>query len=296
MSRKILFATDFSDASEVAFRAASAMGARESATVGVCHVLLPPKAVPAWLQGQVLTDEEVERRTREALGGRAAALKNAGVPGVETFVERGDFYASIVQRAEAFGADLILVGSHGRTGVARLLLGSVAEKVVRHAHCAVLVAREGPEKGPVLASSDFSEASQAGLRAAAREAARAGSELVVLHVVDIDLAGAFPYGVDAAGVLEAMKDSKEAREMHEALAKAASAATGTLDVKVTLDFAVGDPAAAIVQRAEDLGARLVVLSTHGRTGLSRVLLGSVAEKVVRHAPASVLAVRTPQSP
>lgn len=294
MNRKILFATDFSDASEEAFRQVCAIGSRERAVVGVCHVLLRPNAVPKWLEGQVLSDAEVERRTGEALAGRAAALANAGVPQTETFVERGDFYAAIVQRAETFGADLIVVGSHGRTGVARMLLGSVAERVVRHAHCAVLVARPSPEKGPVIASTDFSDASKAGLRAAAHEAARTGSELVALHVFDVDYPGGLPYGVNAAGMMEALKGTEELREMKEALQRAVTEAAGTLGVKTTVDVAVGDPAAAIVQRAEDLGARLVVLSTHGRTGLSRVLLGSVAEKVVRHAHVSVLAVRATQ--
>lgn len=291
MHQRILLATDFSDASEEALRQASSIGARDHAVVGVCHVLPRANAVPAWLSGQILTDAEVERRTQDALEGQAARLTNAGVPKTEIFVERGDFYAAIVRRAEAFGADLLVVGSHGRTGMARVLLGSVAEKVVRHAHCAVLVARPSPEAGPVIASTDLSDASKAGLRAAVHEAARTGSDLVAVYVVDVDYPGRLPYGINAAGMMDAIKDTDELRETRESLQKAVAEATGTLAVKATLELTVGDPAAEIVQRAEDLAARLVVLSTHGRTGLSRVLLGSVAEKVVRHAHVSVLAMR-----
>lgn len=295
MHQRILFATDFSDASEEALRQASSIGTRDKAVVGVCHVLPRPNTVPAWLPGQILSDGEVEQRTRDALEGRAAVLTNAGVPKTEIFVERGDFYAAVVRRAEAFGADLIVVGSHGRTGISRMLLGSVAERVVRHAHCAVLVARPSPEAGPVIASTDLSEASRAGLRAAAQEAARTGSDLIAVHVLDVDFPGGLPYGVNTAGMMDALKDTDELKETREALEKAVTEATGPLGVKATLEVTVGDPAAAIVQRAEDLAARLVVLSTHGRTGLSRMLLGSVAEKVVRHAHVSVLAMRAKEA-
>lgn len=292
MNRKILFATDFSDASEEAFRQACAIGARDGAVVGICHVLPRSNAVPPWLQGHVLGEGEVEQRTRDALAERAAALGKAGVAKVETFVTKGDFHAAIVEQAEAFGADRILVGSHGRTGVARMLLGSVAEKVVRHAHCAVLVARPSPETGPVVASTDLSEASKAGLRAAAHEAARTASELCAVHVLDVDYPGGLPYGVNSAVMVEALQGTEELRETTEALQKILAETAGAFGVKATLHVTVGDPAASIVQRAEDIGARLVVLSTHGRTGLSRVLVGSVAEKVVRHAHVSVLAMRT----
>ena len=145
MSTRILLATDFSDASEEATRTAYAIAARDHAVLGICHVIpkpIPANAqIPAWLGGHLPDDATIQRAATEALQKRAAELSTGGVKNVEAFVEEGEPYATIVKRAEAFGADLIVAGSHGRTGLSRMLLGSVAEKIVRHSPCPVLVVR-----------------------------------------------------------------------------------------------------------------------------------------------------------
>lgn len=293
---RILLATDFSDASEEATRAAHAIAARDRAAFGICHVIPPPlpanAQVPAWLGGHLLDHDTARKAATEALARRAAELSTGGVPApVEAFLEEGDPYAAILLRAETFAADLLVVGSHGRTGLARVLLGSVAEKVVRHAPCAVLVARKGPEVGPVVTATDLSEASRPGLRAAALEAARTGSPLVVIYVFDLAWPGATPYAVDASGLSASLSDTEALRKAKEELKELLDEVTRGLLVQVRSEVLVGEPAAVIVRRAEELGARLVALSTHGRTGLMRVLLGSVAERVVGLSHCSVLAVR-----
>lgn len=292
---RILLATDFSDASEEAARVAHAIAARDHAVLGVCHVTpepMPANAqVPAWLGGHLPDDAAIQNAATEALKKRAAELSAGGVPPVEAYVDQGEPYAAIVMRAESFAADLVVVGSHGRTGLSRMLLGSVAEKVVRHAPCAVYVARKSPENGPVLTATDFSDAAKPGLRAAAMEAARTGSPLVAIHVFDLAWPGATPYAVDASGLSAVLSDTEALRKTNEQLREALDVATRGLLVEARGEVLVGEPAALIVKRAEDLGARLVVVSTHGRTGLVRVLLGSVAERVVRLSHSSVLAVR-----
>lgn len=295
MPTRVLVATDFSDASEEAIRQAHAIAARDGAILGLCHVVPQPlpanTAVSTWVRGETPDFLEIERRARAALKLRAAELSNGGVKTVEAFIESGESYVEVVKLAEAFAADLVVVGSHGRTGLARILLGSVAEKVVRHAPCAVLVARKGPESGPVVTSTDLSDASKPGLRAAAAEAARTGSPLVALHVFDLTWPGASPFAVDASGLSAVLSDPEALRRTATDLNKALEEATRGLIVQARSEVLAGDPAALIVKRAEELGARLVALSTHGRTGLSRVLLGSIAEKIIRHAHSSVLAVR-----
>ncbi|MEZ4296514.1 MAG: universal stress protein [Polyangiaceae bacterium] len=295
MSTRILLATDFSDASEEASQQAHAIAARDHAALGICHVVpetLPANVqVPVWVGTQLPDAAAIFKAAADALDRKATALSAGGVQ-VETFVEEGEAYAGIVRTAESFAADLVVVGSHGRTGISRMLLGSVAEKVVRHAPCAVRVARKGPETGPVITATDFSEASKPGLRAAAREAARTGSDLVVLFVFDLAWPGATPYAIDASGLSAVVSDTEAIRRSNEDLNKIIAETTQGVLVQAKGEVLVGDPATLIVRRAEEMNARLVVLSTHGRTGLSRVLLGSVAERVVRLAHTSVLAVRS----
>lgn len=247
--------------------------------------------IPAWLSVHLPDDVTVHKAASEALSKRAAELLTGGVKNVEAFLEQGEPYAAIVTRAEKFGADLVVIGSHGRTGLQRILLGSVAEKIVRHAPCAVHVARKGPEAGPVVTGTDFSEASKPGLRAAALEAARTGSPLVVVYVFDLAWPGTTPYAVDASGLSAVLSDTEALRNAKQELTKLLEEVTRGILVQITTEVLVGEPAAILVRRAEELGARLVAISTHGRTGLTRVLLGSVAERVVRLAHCPVLAVR-----
>jgi nucleotide-binding universal stress UspA family protein len=295
MPTRILLATDFSDASEEAARQAHAIAARDHAALGICHqVPLPVPAgtqLPPWVESQIETTIAMHKQAQAALEKRAVELSSGGVQKVEVFLEDGEGYAAIVKRADAWGADLIVVGSHGRTGLSRVLLGSVAEKVVRHASCPVLVARKAPHGGPVVTATDFSEAAKAGLRAAAVEAARNGSRLHVLYVFSLGWPGGTPFAVDASGLSSVTSDVEALRQANEELEKEIAEAKRGLLVHAEGEVLVGDPSSTIVRRAEDLGARLVALSTHGRTGLSRVLLGSVAERVVRLAHTSVLAVR-----
>jgi nucleotide-binding universal stress UspA family protein len=208
------------------------------------------------------------------------------------FIERGAAYAEVVRRAEAWGADLVVVGTHGRSGIARVLLGSTAERVVRHAHGSVLVARPIKKTGVVVAATDLSEASLPVVEAAARAAERRNARLVVVTAVDFStaavtsIAGA-PFG--ATPVFPPPETQEAVRSaMRETITREIERVRATGEARV-ID---GSPASAITELAESLGAELVVVGTHGRTGLTRLALGSVAERVVRAASSSVLVVRT----
>ncbi len=295
MPTRILLATDFSDASEEAQKQAHALAVRDHAVLGLCHVmpdtLGQAAQIPPWLVSQLPNTVEIGAKAREALERRATSLMTGGIAKVETFLDEGEAYAAIAKRAEAFGADLLVVGSHGRTGIRRVVLGSVAEKVVRHSPCTVLVVRPSPETGPVATSTDFSDAARPGLRAAADLAARRGVALRAIHVIDLAWPGATPFAVDAVGLSAAMSDTEALKTAKKTLDEALAEATRGLLVHAEGEILVGEPANLIVQRAEELGAQIIVVSTRGRTGLSRLLLGSVAERVARLAHSSVMAVR-----
>lgn len=299
MNAKILVSTDFSEASYDAMRLAHDIAKNDRATLALIHVV-PHLATAAdqsildWLRDKAPKAAEMEKLTRETLAGKVAELQAEGLQ-VESYLEEGEPHAAIVRRAEEAQATLVVVGSHGRTGLKRMLLGSVAEQVVRYAHTPVLVARSGPMEGPVVTGTDLSEAARPGLVEAARLAAASKSELVVLHVVNMGWFGRAAVGVTASALSTAMNDTAAFKEARESVDAEIKAATEGLDVKVTVEVVAGDPAVVLVERAEAVKARLVVTSTHGRTGLKRALLGSVAERVVRLASTSVLVFRGVQS-
>jgi nucleotide-binding universal stress UspA family protein len=135
---------------------------------------------------------------------------------------------------------------------------------------------------------DFSDASRAAMEVAADLARRTGAELVLLHAYPIP-GYTFPDGsVVASPMMQDLADQAE-RHLEEWRADAAKLAGG----KVTTQKAIGEPAAEIVAFAKAAGADLVVVGTHGRTGLEHALMGSVAERVVRRAHCPVLSVRPP---
>lgn len=295
MNAKILVSTDFSEASYDAVRLARDIAKNDQATLALVHVVpelstATHQSMLEWLQDKAPKAAEVEKLTRETLAGKAEELRAEGIT-VETYLDEGEPHAAVVRRAEDIQATLVVVGSHGRTGLKRMLLGSVAEQVVRYAHTPVLVARPGPAEGPVVTGTDLSEAARRGLVEAARLAAASKSELVVLHVVSMGWFGRATAGVTASALSTAMTDTAAFKEAKEAVEAEVNAITAGLDLKVTIEVVAGDPAAVLVERAEAVKARLVVTATHGRTGLKRALLGSVAERIVRLSSTSVLVFR-----
>jgi nucleotide-binding universal stress UspA family protein len=203
---------------------------------------------------------------------------------VDTFVEPGIDYAAIVQRAEAWHADLIILGSHGQSGLARAV-GHVAERVARYAHCDTLVARAGTKRGWVLAATDLSGGSLPAIAAGADEARRRGARLEVVHAVGfLEKQMGYLFELATPGVSPSAYDVELPRRLlAEALARVSVDAPATI---------VDRPAAsAIVQEAEALGAELIVVGTRGRTGLVRLMLGGVAERVLHAAHCSVRMTR-----
>lgn len=142
-TKKILFATDFSPSSEAALAMAVSLARESNATLMLVHVQEPPMAFGGGetYVGPLETVEELSSMLANLVG------KDAGIP-VERRIVVGEPANEIVELAEENDVDLIVIGSHGRTGVARLLMGSVAEAVVRRAKCAVLTVKQ-PEHAAV---------------------------------------------------------------------------------------------------------------------------------------------------
>ncbi len=250
--------------------------------LAVVHVLPPLPFIKLWLPNLAGEVEKVSARASEALSERIRSV--LGARPAEVFVEDDVDYAAIIKRAEAWRADTIVLGSHGQSGLARVF-GGVAERVVRHAPCSVLVARAAGAGGWVLAATDRSDASLPAITAAAEEARRRGAKLEVVQ------AFGFLEG-QAAYIVELGTPSMSPPPLvFESAARDLSDCVARLHVQATCKILDRPAATAIVREAEALGAQLVVVGARGSTGLTVLGLGAVGEKVARAAPCSVLVVR-----
>jgi len=293
--RRILVATDFSTAAERAYPIARALAERDGASLVVAHAF--DTAALAYegpgmgeIPLQTLAEGELEARLHAALE-QVVRDHFEGLPRTETRLRLdGSPAHGLVQMATRERADLVVVSTHGRTGLAYMLIGSVAERVVRHAPCSVLVV---PTKGPVVSSpprrvlvgSDLSPLSEEALRAAASHARATGGRTTLLHVQrPIPWVTPPSGGTDASGV-PAGGGSPLA-----SLRQSASEHFAGLEVSVAV-LEHESPVSALCAEAEREKADLIVLASHGRTGLERMLVGSVAERTVRHAGCPVLVVR-----
>ncbi len=296
---KILATTDFSDGSRDGVRYAISLADKLGATVALLHVIEPC----TWLSelGSLLPlpeDSEVVASARAQLATLAKReSKGAVAVTCSVSVRTGNPFHAITTAALERAADLIVIATHGHTGAERFLLGSTAERVVRHAACPVLTVRTRPKPdrrnetlpfmlGKILVPTDFSKLSDDALPWAGLLSARLGAEIVLLHVVESFPLSYLPARERTSDALVQLTEKSEGDLEHTARRMRKS--TGANVSVVVRD---GHPFEVICQTAKTLGADLIVLTTHGHTGLKHVLLGSTAERVVRHAPCPVLTVR-----
>lgn len=293
--KKILLATDFSDTAEERVEYAFELARRSRAELHVLYADVLHGEPYVELESRPATEEaalaEIDRLTAKAAERYEVRLKKT--------VERNVTPApAILDYAAEHDVDLIIVGTHGRRGVRRLVLGSVAEDVLRLAKCPVLairpVKREDaarPKIGvleSILVPIDFSTHSADALAYAKELAALFGARLDLLHVVEETLHPAF-YGIAVQSIYDVQPDieEKSIEHMMEMFAK-------TEGPKVEVAYAArpGSAAAEIVDYAEERGCGLIVMGTHGLTGLEHFLMGSTTERVLRRSPAPVFAVKS----
>ncbi len=290
--RRILVPTDFSEAAGVALDLARRLSTVFGAEVHLLHVrvLLDDPNQEEELRAELeRLMNRSDQRTRELLG-RA----RDGTPGVvvHPHLVRGIAPAeSIVEAVTDLGCDLVVMGTHGRRGLKHLLLGSVAEEVTRTSPVPVLTVRAGALPGEVLPSRilvplDFSETSLAAVTTSGTWARALGASVTLLHVVEPVVYPEF-YAVDL--MPEDVMDRIRARSL-EALERLA--AEHLPGVETSARVAVGRATEAILEEAAPGRHQLVVLASRGLSPLEHLLLGSVAEGVIRRSPVPVLTVRS----
>lgn len=209
---------------------------------------------------------------------------------IETLVHYGRPVHKILQTADEEDIDTIVIGSHGRDGATRLLLGSVAETVARRSPVPVTVVRQPAERyeapDHVLVPFEGSDASKHALQYALDRFEDA--TVTALYV-------AVPAKGDTGtvdNVFDALEDWDDERTAHvESILSAAETVAADSDRTVDTQNIDGTPADAIIEFADEEGIDRIVLGSTGRDGLTRLLLGSVAETVVRRSPVSVTVVK-----
>ena len=286
----VLFPTDFSEGAEPAFPQAVHFAEWHDATLHILNVRtsaqpddldttrefpVPFSTMQGWL----------DRAGHDGADG--PSLKDVEIE--QTQVDSAVPPEAIVDFVEGQDIDLIVMGTHGRRGLDRVRFGSVTEEVVRTAPAPVLtVQADAPSSvrtvRRVLTPIDFSDASETALRHAKEIALTHGAEIDLLHVVDKPM---FPsaYGVDSAEVsTEELLDKAE-----QGLGDLAQNLIGHEHAMVKA--VAGHPVEEILNYAEENEVDLLVIATHGRTGFNRLLIGSVAERVVRQSPIPVFLVK-----
>ncbi len=288
--RKILVATDFSPGAERALAIALALAAPAKGEVHVVHALEIP--LPMFEPYAVALPPELIGAARKTAQDKlAAAGEKVRAKGLSGTTHLGEAPASmcVAERATAVGADLVVIGTHGHTGFKRFLLGSVAERTVKESPVSVLTVKgDGHAEAPktIVVGVDFSSASNGAVELAADWARAFGATLHLVHGLELRLPFVTPYEVS---VPDALIDAAYAEGRRRLDALAASLA----GVKVETELASAPAHAALDGVAERVRADLIVTGSRGLGGIKHAVLGSVAERTLRHAPCSVLTVKSP---
>jgi nucleotide-binding universal stress UspA family protein len=294
---RVLIATDGSECAGVAVDLVAALDWPAKTVLHAVEVVPSGVAVfgGPWPPMTPVDTSSIDVDIREQAGRNLqdAAERLAGpARTVETSALSGRAGDAIVSLAEQVEADIIVVGSRGHGTIETMLLGSVSSEVVDHAHVPVLVAR-GRTMERVVFAWDGSEQAEAALPALTEWGLFEQAHVAVLSVADADP----PWWVSAGLVsdetaAEAYHAAAEpSRQQHEEMAGHMAKQLRAAGLKADAVSREGDPAETIVAFAEEHAADFIVLGTHGRTGLRRLLMGGVARNVLLHARCSVLLAR-----
>ncbi len=275
MTQKILVPLDGSESAEQALTMALDISRQSNSELIVLRAtpIVPPTSVGSpdmmtdynYLESQELT-ETFHTQTKTYLESIAANYGDRA-PALRTIAELGDPATVIVDMAGEENVNLIIMSTHGHSGMEHLMLGSVTERVLHGAPCPVLVVRDARPLSSILVTLDGSELSESALAPALNTARLLNGQITLLHV------------------------EEKHHQSGQAYLDSVATRFNDSDVPVTTALAHGSPVTQILDYVRAHAIDMVVMSTHGRSGIRRWLHGSVSEKVLRDAPCAVLIVR-----
>ena len=279
--KKILVAVDSSESSRNALHQAFKLASEEKCWITVTSVV-PPYEGEIEILGIKDIRAAIRKPCEDALGEVEKLAKTERML-VKTVCEEGEVYERIVDLADAENCDVIVMGRRGLRGIQRTLVGSVTARVIGHTQRDVLVVPNGTTVGwkKIVLATDGSKYSAAATARAILFAHSYGGELKVVSVVDVPA----EFHAEAPQAVEDLV--RKAKGFVSDVKKQAEAD----GVKTETFVKETEASEAITNLAKDQGANMIVIGSHGRTGLRRLLMGSVAEKVIGHAPCPVLVVK-----
>ncbi|PSQ82288.1 MAG: universal stress protein [Bacteroidetes bacterium QS_1_63_11] len=288
--RRILWPTDFSSGAERAFPYAVALASWHEAELHVLSVREPEAVDADGSQSHPLSQDALTRLLMD--DGEPPQHVDLDTLSVVQEQRKGDSAPeTIVSYADEHDMDLVVAGTHGRRGLRRLLIGSVAEEVLRTAPCPVLTVRDEDDSTPawvvrnILVPIDFSDASLNALRHAKQLALTHGAQITLLHAVE-EVVYPSAYGIEPAN----LPGPQVIGRVEANLADLARTEIGYEHVMVQANL--GYAPSTILDYTQEHEVDLITIATHGRSGLERMLLGSVTERVVRRAPAPAFVVKS----
>jgi nucleotide-binding universal stress UspA family protein len=294
---RILLALDGSPSSDAACQLVGSLTWPSGSIIGVVAVAEPAAELLAPLVVSAPTIGSFDDQTSDELGhmldAAVAGLEQPGLA-VERTLLHGRPATLIVERAAEFRAELVVIGSRGRGPLTSMLLGSVSAEVVDHAPCPVLVVRH-PVVESVLVAVDGSPSAQSAITYLTANRILANRPVEVLTVAPgAERSDSSTLGVFSDVAFDVFEEERRTERRHaEDIAAAAARRLSDDGYRARWSISTGHAAHEIIEAARCFGSGLIVVGSRGHTGLTRILLGSVARNVLLHTHASVLIVREP---
>jgi nucleotide-binding universal stress UspA family protein len=296
--KSILFPTDFSRCADQALTHAVYLAEKYHAALHLLHVVTLFEDQPGVLSDELAETEALVKKLEEKAEIELHNVANThGSDDMEIVTNQKRAISAapaILEYASKNGIDLIVMGTHGRRGIGHLLLGSTAEEVVRLAECPVFTIRESEEVKPIklferiLVPVDFSDHSKKSLAYAKDIANSYNANLQLLHIIEDTIHPAFSLS-GKSSIFDLVPGIEEdcRRRIEELIQE-----TGISNENTEIIVKGGQAAHDIIKFSKDNSSDLVVIATHGLTGIEHLLLGSITEKVVRMAPCPVFTVKS----
>jgi nucleotide-binding universal stress UspA family protein len=292
--KKIMVPCDFSPLSKNALNLALFLAENFNAKLTVVHARILYEDNPNMIAREIESLKKYEKQMDDMILEQMKANTDTHKHklGIKHEIIRGYSVApSILNFLNANDFDLVILGTHGHTSIEHFLLGSVAEKVIKYAPCPVITLRPDVQlmSAPkhILIPFDFSEYARKSFQYALNLAKKFKSVLDLLYVVDLDVHPAL-YAWGMKSVLQIIPDiEKKARSDFKKMVKEEN----TAGLKINTFFREGKPHREIIKFARDQEHDLIIMATHALSGLDRLLLGSITEKVIRAAPCAALTLK-----